>query len=101
MRTRIIACVASVAVLTMGVRAAAPSRDEILKAAHSVIVEARYATFVTIDEAGQPQSRIVDPFEPESDFTIWIGTNALTRKVSHLASNPRVTLLYFDRARQS
>ncbi|MGH9200397.1 MAG: pyridoxamine 5'-phosphate oxidase family protein [Vicinamibacterales bacterium] len=101
MPTRVVACIASVVVLTTGVRAAAPTRDEILKAARSVIAEARYATFVTIDEAGQPQSRVVDPFEPESDFIIWIGTNALTRKVAHLAANPRVTLLYFDRARQS
>ena len=79
---------------------AAP-KDAILKAAREVIAAARYATLVTIDElGGYPQSRIVDPFAPEADFAIWIGTNAETRKVQQVSRNPRVSLLYFDAPRQ-
>jgi general stress protein 26 len=81
--------------------AQAPARDVVLKAARDVIGAARYATLTTIDElSGFPQSRVVDPFAPEPDFTIWIGTNAQTRKVQQVARNPRVTLLYFDAPRQ-
>lgn len=47
---------------------------------------------------GQPQARIVDPFPPDSDLTIWIATNPLTRKVQEIRRDPRVTLLYFSRA---
>ena len=79
----------------------APARDAVLKAAREVISAARYATLATIDDlGGYPYSRIVDPFEPEADFTIWIGTNADSRKVQQITRNPRVSLLYFDAPRQ-
>lgn len=83
------------------VQAQAPSRDAVLAAARTVIADARYATLVTIDADGHPQARVVDPFAPEADFTIWIATNARTRKVAELRSNPRVTLLFFDPRGQS
>ena len=80
---------------------AAPPRDAVLKAAREVIASVRYATLSTMDDlSGYPQARVVDPFAPESDFTIWIGTNAETRKVQQVRLNPRVALLYFDSAKQ-
>lgn len=92
-----IALAGAVAVL----EAQRPPPDAVLKAAREVIGAARYATLSTIDDlGGYPYSRIVDPFEPEGDFTIWIGTNAGTRKVEQVARNPRVSLLYFDAPRQ-
>jgi general stress protein 26 len=92
--------VAVAATLLLAAQAAPPSREAILTAAREVMGQARYATFVTIDSSGQPHSRIVDPFPPEPDFGIWIGTNAATRKLAQIAGNPRVTLLYFDAPRQ-
>jgi general stress protein 26 len=96
---RTLAAIAAASLLFAG-QATPPSRDAILAAARQVIGEARYATFVTIDTAGQPHARIVDPFPPEEDFAIWIGTHAATRKLAHIASERRVTLLYFDPPRQ-
>lgn len=61
---------------------------------------ARFAPFVTIGEDGHPQARIVDPFVPDSDLTVWIATNPLTRKVSEIRRDARVTLLYFNTAAQ-
>lgn len=93
---------AAVALLAPALVAAAqPAPDDILKASRTVIAQARYATLVTVDDAGQPQARIVDPFPPEDDFTIWVGTSALTRKVGQVERNPRVSLLYFDASRQA
>jgi general stress protein 26 len=86
--------------LLLPAQASPPSRDAIVSAARTVIGQARYATMVTLDAGGQPQARIVDPFAPEDDFTIWIGTNAATRKLAQIAANPKVTLLYFDHQRQ-
>jgi len=88
------------AALLLTAQASPPPRDAILVAARTIVAEARYATFVTIDASGQPHARIVDPFPPEPDFAIWIGTHAATRKLAHIAANPRVTLLYFDPPRQ-
>jgi PPOX class probable F420-dependent enzyme len=76
----------------------APQRSEVIKAAREVIQKARYCALITIGDDGQPQARVVDPILPDSDLTIWIGTNPLTRKVEQIRKDPRVTLFYFDPA---
>jgi general stress protein 26 len=80
-----------------------PARDRsaVATAARDIIGKARYATFVTVDRQGQPQARVVDPFTPEEDWSIWLATNPVTRKAAEIAANPRVSLLYFDAARSS
>ena len=75
-----------------------PPRAAIISAATDIIQKARYCTFITLDQDGQPQARIVDPLAPDAGFTIWIATNPLTRKVDQLRRNPRVTLSCFDAA---
>lgn len=100
--TRVLAVVT--ALLAVGTLAAdgdrrfvqSPTRAEILAAAETIIARARYATFITLDGSGHPQARIVDPFPPERDLAIWIGTNARSRKVAQVEADARVTLSYFD-----
>ena len=74
------------------------SRAQVVAAAREIIQAARYCTLVTIGPGGQPEARIVDPFLPDSDLTIWIATNPLTRKVQDIERDPRITLLYFNPA---
>ena len=73
-----------------------PPRAQVIAAAKDIMQEARYCTLITIGADGQPQARIVDPFLPDSDLTIWIATNPLTRKVQEIRRDPRITLLYFS-----
>lgn len=75
-----------------------PPRAQVIAAAKDIMQAARYCTLITIGPDGQPQARIVDPFLPDSDLTIWIATNPLTRKVPEIRRDPRVTLLYFSPA---
>jgi general stress protein 26 len=76
----------------------APRRAQVLKAAREVIAKARYATFVTVDDAGRPQARIVDPAPPEGEvFHVWFATNVRTRKVAELKADGRSALAWFDR----
>jgi general stress protein 26 len=75
-----------------------PARAQVIAAARDVMQLARYCTLITIGPDGQPQARIVDPFSPDSDLTIWIATNPLTRKVQEIRHDARVTLLYFSPA---
>lgn len=75
-----------------------PPRAQVIAAAKDIMQSARYSTLVTIGEDGHPQARIVDPFVPEADFTVWIATNRFTRKVTEIGRDPRVTLLYFNAA---
>jgi len=74
------------------------SKDQVRTAAIDIMNAARYCTLATIASDGQPQARIVDPFAPEQDLTIWIATNASSRKVDEIRRDPRVTLLYFNTA---
>jgi len=71
------------------------------EAARDIIATARFATLVTIGPDGHPQARVVDPFAPDSAFVVRVATNAVSRKVSEIAADPRVTLLYFDVAGNS
>lgn len=69
---------------------------EVLAAARQVISAARFCTLITLDAGGHPQARVMDPFPPDEDFTIWMATNRSTRKVRQLEADPRVTLSCFD-----
>ena len=72
------------------------SRAELLTVAREVMESAHFCALITLDASGRPQSRTVEPFVPDSDFVVWIGTNPLTRKVGEIQRDPRVTLYYFD-----
>lgn len=72
------------------------TRTEIADAARRLITKARFSSFVTVGEKGEPRARIVDPFAPDSSFVVWVATNAHTRKVQEIKGNPNVVLLWFD-----
>ena len=74
-----------------------PSRSTVLEAAKEVMAKAAYCALITVGDEGQPQARVVDPFAPEADMTVWIATKPVTRKVAQIRKNDRVTLFYFDR----
>lgn len=69
-------------------------RDTLLAVARDIIDAARYCGLVTTVEGGMTRVRAMDPFSPESDMTIWMGTNRETRKVKEIEGEPRVTLYY-------
>jgi general stress protein 26 len=70
------------------------SRDTLLAAARMVIDSTRYCTVVTLDEDGSPRIRPMDPFAPEPDMTIWLGTKRDSRKVADIRHNPTIALCY-------
>jgi len=70
--------------------------QNVISLARQVIATARYGTLVTVDDEGQPRTRIVDPFRPDDAFVIYVATNPVTRKVQQIRSNNKVSLFYFD-----
>ena len=87
---------------TLQAQPTAPGRDAILTASRTIITNARYATFVSAALATEaPSARVIDPFAPEADFTIWFATNPKSRKVQEIQKDGRVTLLYFDASSKS
>jgi general stress protein 26 len=72
--------------------------DQVLQVARETIVAAGYCFLITLDDSGHPQARVMDPFEPEQDMTVWMATDASTRKVRQIEADPRATLACYDAA---
>lgn len=68
--------------------------NKLINAAREIITEAGTCALITLDEKDHPMIRVMDPFLPEDDFTIWLGTNPKSRKVNQIKNNPNVTLYY-------
>ena len=81
--------------------AAALSRDDLVAAAREVMDAARLCALVTIDQAGLPWARTMDPFPPDDDMVVWLGTNPRSRKVEQIRANPHVVLYYSDPERMA
>ena len=73
-----------------------PDDEALIVAARDIIETSRYAALVTLTESGAPRARTMDPFEPDSQFVIWMGTNLSSRKVEELRRDPRVAIYYQD-----
>lgn len=71
--------------------------EQLMTAAREIMNEAGTCVLITLDAESNPMARIMDPFLPENDFTVWFGTNSRSRKVSHIKNNPTVTLYYQDK----
>ncbi len=70
--------------------------NKLIIAAREIMTSARTCALITLDQEGRPRVREMDPFLPESDFTVWFGTNPKSRKVAQIKKDPRVTLYYLE-----
>ncbi len=69
-------------------------QEEILHAARKIMKSVTYCVLITIDDRGKAYARLMEPLPPENDFTVWLGTNPNSRKVTQIRANPQVTLFY-------
>jgi len=72
--------------------------NKLMNAAREIMASAGTCALITLDQQGRSRVRVMDPFLPESDFTVWFGTNPKSRKVDQIKKDPRVTLYYFDKS---
>jgi general stress protein 26 len=75
-------------------------RSRLITAARELMTTARYCALITIDANGRAQVRTMDPFPPDQNLVVWLGTNPKSRKVREIRRNSRVALYYFDSASQ-
>lgn len=72
------------------------SKEQLIASAREIMATARYCALITLDSSKRPQARTLDPFPPDANMVVWLGTNPRSRKVTEIRRNPRVTLYYFD-----
>jgi len=73
-----------------------PESDILLSVAHEYMQTVRYCALITVDNDGQPHVRAMDPFLPDENMVVFLGTNPKSRKVQEIRNNHRVTLYYSD-----
>jgi general stress protein 26 len=73
-----------------------PDRAAVIAAARELIATQTYCALITLDAAGRPSVRTMNPFPPDDNMVVWFATNDLSRKVEELRRDPRVTLYYAD-----
>jgi general stress protein 26 len=69
---------------------------ELKEIAKELMIEGS-AALITVDSLGISHVRAMDPFLPEDNFTVWMGTNPKSSKVSQIKKNNLVSLYYFDK----
>jgi general stress protein 26 len=76
-------------------------RQNLIATAREIMKTARYCALITLDSAGRAQARTMDPFPPDENMVVWLGTNPKSRKVAEIRRHHRVTLYYFDSEAQA
>ncbi|MBN2086246.1 MAG: pyridoxamine 5'-phosphate oxidase family protein [Anaerolineales bacterium] len=71
-------------------------RTTLIAAAREIMELHKYCAIITVDAAGRPQIRTMNPFPPEPDMSVWMATNSRSRKVREIRHNPHVCLYYAD-----
>ena len=72
------------------------SVDQLLDAARATMKGAEYCFFISTGSSGHPIARIMQPYDPEKDMTIYFGASPRSRKLRDIRSNDAVTLAFFD-----
>ncbi len=82
-------------------KASEPVKTDLKEIAKQIMVTAKNCALITVDSLGVAHVRTMDPFLPEDDFTVWMGTKPMSLKVSQIQQNEKVTLYYFDKENAS
>jgi general stress protein 26 len=102
-RTFLLLCVVSLTPSLRGQFKQPPplDRESLIATAREIMKTARYCALITLDTTGRPRARTMDPFPPDEQMVVWLGTNSKSRKVAEIQRHHRVTLYYFDREDQA
>ena len=87
-------CVIAFVVQAVAQEAKPVPRDTLIAAAMNIMERTRFCVLITLDETGHPRARAMDPFMPDENMVIWMGTGPQTRKAKDIKKDPRVTLYY-------
>ena len=70
------------------------SVDRSLQIARKMMRQAQFCFLITLGKDGGANARVLQPFPPQEDFTVWLGTSPRSRKVLELSDDDRATLTY-------
>jgi len=68
--------------------------DLIKKAAMEIINSSQLCVLISTGTDGYPNARMMDPFPPDKEWVIWMGTNLKSRKVEEIRKNGKISVYY-------
>jgi general stress protein 26 len=68
--------------------------ERLIEATLAILKAAEYCFLITLAGSEPPQARLMMPFDPEEDLTIWMAASPVSRKVRELQADSRATLSY-------
>ena len=66
----------------------------IKEVAKEIMANTNTCALITVDSLNRPRVRMMGTLQPDEDFTVWFGTNSISRKVEQIQQNPEVTVYY-------
>ena len=96
---RIYATLLALTLLIIGVDAQKQQpfpKDTLIKAAREIMKASPYCALATVDSAGVPQVRTMNPFPLGDEMVIWFATSRKSRKVKEIRNHPIVSVYYAD-----
>ena len=70
--------------------------DRLLSTAREIMKEADYCFFMTHGESSEINARLMHPFEPDTEFNVWLGASPNSRKVREILKDNKVTLAFLN-----
>ncbi len=70
--------------------------DQLLAAARGLVKSTEYCFFITESPDGHPHARLMQPYEPETDLTVYFGASPRSRKVRELQRQAKVALAFYN-----
>ncbi len=73
------------------------STEYIFEAVRDTIEQAGQCFLITVDEKKEAEARLMQPFPPEEDLTVWLAAGTSSDKVEEIQRHQLVTLAYQNR----
>jgi general stress protein 26 len=71
-----------------------PSDGRLLDSAKEIMAATKFCAVATFGDTNSISIREMDPFPPDKDMTVWLGTNRHSRKVKEIERNSSISLFY-------
>jgi general stress protein 26 len=70
--------------------------DQLLDAVRKLIKSTEYCFFITEHKDGHPHARLMQPYEPEIDFSVYFGASPRSRKIREIRRKPKVSIAFYN-----
>lgn len=69
-------------------------KEKLLNTARKIMESSNYCALISFGMDGYPNARMMDPFPPDKDMAVWMGTNSKSKKVKEIKNNNNILLYY-------